>query len=132
RAGPGVGCRIGHGVAVAVPVILLVAIGAAEEEIDIGACAYRCIQISVPAFIGAELAEHFGGPLLVRPQNVLCILRAEIDHAADGAGAINVRNGAAPDIDTGNGVRLDVELAVCGVTGALEVLTRAVDQDSDA
>ena len=66
------------------------------------------------------------------PHDVLDVLGAERDHAADRAGAVDVRGRAAHDIDAADQFRIEEERAVGVVAGALVVLPRAVDDDRDA
>ena len=71
-------------------------------------------------------------PSARRAADVLDILGAERDHAADRAGAVDVRGRSAHDIDAADQFRIEEERAIGVVAGALIVLPRAVDHDRDA
>ena len=71
-------------------------------------------------------------PALAGPHHVLNVLGAERDHAADRAGAVDVRGRAAHDIDAADQFGIEEERAVGVVAGALVILPRAIDDDGDA
>src|SRR4029453_2927527 len=71
-------------------------------------------------------------PALARPHHVVDIFGAEGDHAADRAGAINVRGRATHHIDPADQFGLEEERAVGVMPGALVVLARTIDDDRDA
>ena len=66
-----------------------------------------------------------------RTTSLMSLVRND-DHAADRAGAVDVRGRAAHDIDAADQFRIEEERAVGVVSGALVVLPRAVDDHRDA
>ena len=62
----------------------------------------------------------------------LDVERAHRHDAADRAGAVDIRDRPAHHVDAGQQLRLHVDEAVGLMTGALEILPRAVDDDRDA
>ena len=84
------------------------------------------------AAIGAEQGVGQRAPALAGPQDVVGVLGGERHHAADGAGAVDVGDRAAHHLRLGEHLRIEIELAVGAVAGALEVLAGAVDDHRDA
>jgi hypothetical protein len=105
--------------------------GAAEHvdvRIDAHAAEYRA---EAAILVGAVGAGHVDAPALTGTQDVLDVLGAERHHAADRAGAVDVRGRAAHHVDAADEFRIEEERAVGVMTGALIVLPRAVDDDCD-
>ncbi len=78
----------------------------------------------------ADALQH--AILLVGLENVVDILGADRDDAADRAGAVDVGDRAADDVDLPHELGVEVKLAVRVVAGDLIVLARAIDEYIDA
>ena len=118
--------------AVAVLVVVVVAERAAEQDVQIGgwpACDEMRGRGAESVRTDFVVAEH--APLLMRSDDVLDVPCAELDHAADGATAVDVRCRATHHVDAADHRRIDIELAVGVMARALEILARAVDQHGD-
>ena len=119
--------------AVAVLVIALRAVDRTAENIEIGIDAHAAEdRAEAASTVGAAGAGHVDAPALARAHDIVDVLGAERDHAADRAGAVDVRGRPAHHIDAADQLRIEEERAVGVVSGALVVLSRAVDDDRDA
>src|SRR6185295_1438288 len=119
--------------AVAVLVISLRAVDRAAEYIDIGIGAHAAKDRAHAArTVGAAGAGHVDAPALARAHDIVDVLGAERDHAADRAGAVDVRGRAPHHVDAADQFGIEEERAVGVVPAALVVLPRTVDHDRDA
>ncbi len=121
------------GIAVAVLVVVAVTTRGADQEIEIvgrtGREEHRAERLNA---VGPKLPVHLGRKFFAGLEDVVAVDRAHRHHAADGAGAVDVRDRPAHHVDAGYQFRLHVDEAVGLVAGALKVLPRAVDDDRDA
>src|SRR6185369_4396272 len=86
--------------AVAVLVIALRAVDRAAEYIDIGISAHAAEDRAEAArTVGTAGAGHVDAPALAGTHDVVDVLGAERHHAADRAGAVDVRGRAAHHVD---------------------------------
>ena len=118
---------------VAVQIVRILADHAAGEDVDVRI--HSCAREHRAHAAHEGRSEHAGGqhaPALAGLDDVFDVLGAERHHAADRAGAVDVGDRPAHDVDRREHLRLEIEHPVGVVAGALEVLPRAVDQHGDA
>src|SRR5439155_15241963 len=96
--------------AVAVLVIALRAVDRAAEDIDIGIGAHAAEDRAEAArIVGAAGAGHVDAPALARAHDIVDVLGAERHHAADRAGAVDVRGRAAYHVDAADQLGIEEE-----------------------
>ncbi|MBA7661403.1 hypothetical protein ES703_69420 [subsurface metagenome] len=118
---------------VAILVVALGAIDRATEHIHIRIGAHATEDRAESAIpVGSVGASHVDAPALAGTQHVVDVLGAERDHAANRAGAVDVRGRAAHDIHAANQLGIEEERAVGVMSGALVVLPRAIDHDGNS
>lgn len=124
---------VGNLEARAVLVVLLCAIGAAREHVDIrvdvNTAKSRAERASV---VAAKDGLDVHTPAFARANDILDVLGAKRCHAADRTGAIDVGGGTTDDIDAADQFGVEEKRAVGEVPRALVVLPRTIDNDDDA
>ncbi len=94
----------------AILVIALGTVDGAAKHIDGRIGAHAAEDRAKPAIlVGAVRTAHIDAPALAGTNDVVDILGAERDHAADRAGAVDVGRRAAHDIDTPDQLRIEEE-----------------------
>ncbi len=119
--------------AVTVLVVARGAIHRAAKHIDIGIGADAAEdRAEASGIVGAAGSGHVDAPALARAHDVVDVLGAERDQAADRTGAIDVGGRAAHHVDPAHQFWIQEERAVGVVSGTLIILPRTIDNDGDA
>ena len=122
-----------HGAVAAGFEIALIAVSEAADDIDVRRQTRSTHQGGeILILVGADFAVSDDAPALANLEDVVGVFGAEGNDTADGAGAEDIRHRSTDDVGIGDHFRIEIEAAVGIVTGALEVLTCAVDHHVDA